>query len=334
MFYIAAGFIGLGKVFEAAFGISYHYGLLIGFVVTILYTLMGGLFAIAWGDFFQGSFFLLLMIMLVPYFAVTQMGGFGKTFEILTTEYSDFLNWHPASWITALIGICSWGIGTFGQPHILINFMSIDKPENIRKAKIVGLSWQIIALASAICVAVAGKAFYVQPLINREMVFINLVQDLFTPFFGGFILCAILAATISTINTQSLVTGSLLSLDLVQPLFKGKFPEKYKVLLSRASLVAFPLISLAIAWNPTKNVLDAVLYAWSGLGASFAPIVLLSLYSKQINHSGVLAGLLAGGLTAMVWPHTGIEFPTLVAGFIINGFVTLGISALSKKRFA
>lgn len=331
VFYIAAGLIGLGRVFEVAFEMSYHSGLTLGFCIALLYTLLGGLFAIAWSDLFQGIF-LLIMIILVPYYTITNLGGLQATLNIIAEKDPSFLLWQPTSWITTIIAVCSWGIGYFGQPHILINFMSIDKPENIRKAKYVGVSWQILALTSAVFVAIAGKAFFVTKLVNEEMVFIDLVQMLFTPFFAGFILCAILAATISTINTQSLVSGSLLSHDLIQPLFKGSFSEKHKVILSRISLILFPLVSFAIAWNPTKNILETVLYAWSGLGASFGPIVLLSLYNKRITKWGAVTGLLSGATTAVIWPHVQSDLPTLIVGFAINLIVTLNVSYAGCKN--
>jgi len=329
VFYISAGLIGLGKVFESAFEISYHSGIVIGFIITILYTLLGGLFAIAWGDLFQGTF-LLLMIILVPTYTVLHLGGLQSTFEIIQAKDSAFLFWQPTSWILTILNMCSWGIGYFGQPHILINFMSIDKPEHMKRAKYVGISWQILALSSAVFVAIAGKAFFVVDLANREMVFINLVQSLFSPFFAGFILCAILAATISTINTQSLVSGSLLAHDLIQPLCRGTFSEKDKVILSRTSLLLFPLVSLALAWNPTQNILETVLYAWSGLGASFGPIVLLALYNQKITRLGVIAGLISGASIAFLSPFGNF---TLVFGFFINGCVTILVSYLINSSF-
>lgn len=331
IYYIAAGLIGLGKVFEAAFSISYHSGLIVGFCIALLYTLLGGLFAIAWSDLFQGIF-LLAMIILVPAYTIMNLGGLQETVSIIADKDPSFLLWRPESWVTTIIAICSWGLGTFGQPHILINFMSIDKPENIKKAKIVGVTWQILALSSATLVAIAGKAFFITELANREMVFITLVQRLFPPFFGGLILCAILAATISTINTQSLVSGSLLSHDLIQPFCKESLTEKAKVILSRVTLILFPLVSFAIAWSPTKNILDTVLYAWSGLGATFAPILLLALYNKRITKWGAVAGLLSGSATAVIWPHIQSDLPTLVVGFAINLFVTLVFSYSSCKQ--
>ena len=328
VFYIAAGFIGLGKVFEAAFSLSYHSGLVVGFFVTIAYTLLGGLFAIAWSDLFQGLF-LLIMIMFVPFYTINNLGGFTATFNMIAEQDPHFLSWQATNWFTALIAACSWGIGYFGQPHILISFMSIDKAENVKRAKIVGICWQILVLASAVFVAIAGKAFFTIPLANREMVFIDLVQTLFSPFFAGFILCAILAATISTINTQSLITGSLLSHDLIQPLLKTSLSTQHKVILSRMSLLLFPLVSLAIAWYPTKNILETVLYAFSGLGASFGPIVILALYNTKISKDAVIIGLLSGATTVITWPYD--SSLALIAGFMINLCVTVALSYMPKN---
>ena len=225
--------------------------------------------------------------------------------------------------------ILKWGPGYFGQPHILINFMGINKTEHISKAKIVGCTWQILALSSAILVGVVGKLMLFPTLINQELVFIVMVKELFNPFFAGIILCSILAATVSTINIQSLISATLITQDLLLPLTGLKPSNNMAILLTRISIIIIPTLSLIIAYNESYNVLDLVLYAWSGLGCTFGPIVIACLYSSNITRLGILAGLFAGATTAAIWPLNG-TIPVLIAGYIINFLTIKLVSKLSK----
>ena len=337
VFYIAAGLVGLARVFELAFEINYQTGIIIGLCISLAYTLLGGLLAIAWSDLFQGLF-LLGCIILVPWYAVQQLGGLTQLSHNLQIFGPDYLClWPQGEMLTTIYAILSWGIGYFGQPHILVNFMGIDNPSNISKSKIVGCSWQILALAAAIFVGITGKAMLFGTLANQELVFIIMVKQLFNPFIAGFILCAILAATISTINTQALISSSLIINDLYLPLSKSKtINESHKVFLSRIAIVIVPTFAMCIAWYDNISVLKLVLYAWSGLGSSFGPVVILSLYSKQLTKQGVLAGFLSGGTIALIWPFITSSIPTLVIGFLISTALTITVSQLTKssKTFA
>jgi len=327
-FYIAAGIVGIGKAFEIIFNIPYHTGILIGLAMSLGYTLMGGLLAVAWSNLLQGTF-LLACIMFVPLWAImTKLGGFAQAYHSLQLFSDDYLSLMPASGIAGTImAILKWGPGYFGQPHILINFMSINKAENISKAKIVGCTWQILALTSAILVGIVGKLMLFPTLANRELVFIVMVKDMFSPFFAGFILCSILAATVSTINIQSLISASLITQDLFCPLFKTQPSQATTLLFTRLAIFIIPALSLGIASNESYNVLDLVLYAWSGLGCTFGPMVIMSLYSTRITRMGMLCGLFAGAMTAILWPLNG-TIPTLVAGYVINTAVTMSVSML------
>ncbi|MBI2352711.1 sodium/proline symporter [Candidatus Dependentiae bacterium] len=334
VFYIAAGLVGLGRVFGSAFEINYHTGIILGLIISLLYTLLGGLFAIAWSDLFQGTF-LLACIMFVPYYTTMHLGGFSHLIKSLQQYGSSYLSFFPTDGIfTTIIAILSWGLGYFGQPHILINFMGIDNPANLQKSKLVGCSWQILALSSAIAVGIVGKVMFFGFLQNPELIFIVMVKQLFTPFIAGIILCAILAATISTINTQALISSSLITNDLYLPLFPSSnitMSDSKKLLFSRLAIFIIPLFSLIVAWNEHFNILNLVLYAWSGLGSAFGPIVILSLYfDSYLNRSGILAGLIAGGIAALIWPFIPTTLPTLIAGFLINGSTTLVVSRFTK----
>lgn len=331
-FYIAAGIVGIGKAFTIIFNIPYHQGILIGLGVSLGYTLMGGLLAVAWSNLLQGTF-LLACIMFVPLWAImTKLGGFQHAYESLQQFDNNYLTLMPSSGIVGTImAILKWGPGYFGQPHILVNFMSINKAENISKAKFVGCTWQILALSSAILVGIVGKLMLYPTLVNRELVFIVMVKDMFPPFLAGFILCSILAATVSTINIQSLISASLITQDLFCPFFKKQPSPATTLLFTRMAIFIIPALSLSIAWDENYNVLDLVLYAWSGLGCTFGPMVIMSLYNWRLTHVGMLAGLCAGAMTAIFWPLNG-TIPTLVAGYAINTIVTMMVSWCSRKR--
>ncbi|MBP6892056.1 sodium/proline symporter [Candidatus Babeliales bacterium] len=329
-FYIAAGIVGLGKAFELIFKLPYHYGIIIGLTISLFYTLLGGLLAVAWSNLLQGTF-LLVCIMLVPIFAInTKLGGFAQFHQSLQLLGSDYFSlWPQGGILVTCMAILKWGPGYFGQPHILINFMSINNPENLSKAKWIGCSWQILALSAAVLVGVVGKVMLFPELGDAELVFIVMVKQMFTPFFAGLILCSILAATISTINIQSLISASLIAQDLYFPLFNSQRSARLQLLFTRLAIFIIPMLSLFIAWNRT-GVWNLVLYAWSGLGVTFGPIVILSLYSKQLNRYGVIAGLIAGGLTAILWPLDGI-IPVMVAGYIFNTTIALIVSKITNK---
>lgn len=333
IFYIAAGLVGLGFIFKEAFHINYYHGIILGLAITLTYTLFGGLMAIAWSNLFQGIF-LLIAILIVPFYAMYQLGGIHAVIaKIMHNQGPNFLLMYSPNknFISIFFGITAWGLGYFGQPHILISFMSIDDVTKMKKAKIVGLSWQILVLTAAILVGVVGKAFIHPSLINSELVFISMVQTLFTPFIAGLILCAMLAATISTINTQSLISASLISHDLYYPFIKKAVSHQQKLLFTRAAIFIIPVMSLIVAYYNTSSVFKLVHYAWSGLGCSFGPLVILSLYSTFVTPQGAIAGLVIGGLTGIFWAISH-PIPTLVIGFILNFGATYLVSKLTQTK--
>lgn len=334
IFYIAANLVGLGKIFETAFNINYHYGILIGLVITLTYTLLGGLMAIAWSNLFQGLF-LLVVILIVPFYAMHQCGGLHAIIDNLlhnqSPSFLSILSTDTNLLISIFFSATAWGLGYFGQPHILMNFMSIDDVSKMKKAKYVGLSWQILVLTAAALVGLVGKVFVQPALTNPELVFVVMVQTMFTPFFAGLILCAILAATISTITSLSIVSASIIGHDLYYPCIQRKVSAHEKLLFTRAAIFIIPVISLLAVFYNTSSVFKLVHYAWSGLGCTFGPLVILSLYSKFVTPQGALAGLIAGGLTGIFWPVAS-SIPTLVIGFSINFIATYIVSKLTKDH--
>lgn len=330
-FYIAAELIGLGRLFETTFGINYNLGVAISIALVVLNILIGGFVALAWSDLFRGLF-LLLMIVLVPFVALNHIGIWTSYISMsqLSTKLIPDFSFATISNIVLLA--TGWGLGYFGSPHILINFMGIKDPQKIHKAKYIGITWQVLVLSAATIVGLVGMLFFSQPLANRELVFIEMVKQLFNPLFAGFILCAILAATMSVMTAQILATASIVSEDLFKRMFKRPLKSHESLWLLRSCVIAIPLLSYLISYNNTSAVNDLISYAWSGLGLAFAPLVITALYGQRTNKYGALAGLVLGGTLGIIWPylHTGIM--PLLPGFTVGIIAIFTISAASEKN--
>lgn len=329
-FYISSGLVGMGLMFENAFGIDYHLGILVALLTTTAYTFIGGFIGVAWCDLFQGMF-LLCMILLVPSLAFQSLPG-GTHMIINAAKLKSIpLTLFPKTFsglISSILLALSWGLGYFGQPHILINFMGIKNTKDISKARNIGISWQILTLGSSLAIGLIGIAYFAQPLPDPELVFVLMVRQLFTPFFAGIVLCSIVAAGLTTIDTQILVSGSTFAHDFYQHYINPKASDRNILRVSKLSVLIIPLISYAIAFNKSASVYGLVEYAWNGLGSSFGPVILTSLYSKKITRSGALWGMILGGLTAALWPLSGSSVPSMIPGFFLNLSIIL---IFSKK---
>ena len=334
-FYITAGLRGMGIVIATAFPLDYHAGITISTLFVLTYTVIGGFTAVAYNDMFQ-ALFLITMIILVPCYAFTTLDGYHiiKTIAqlkqiplVLLPDYSF------ASVLTGLTIATGWGLGYFGQPHILNKFMSIRNVHDMKKAQLVGMTWQTITLVAATAVGVIGIGFFPDGLVNSELIFIVMVKQLFAPFFAGIILCAILAAIISTIDSQALVFASVVSEDVYKPFINVDAKGKELVWISRASIIFVCSLAYVIAFFEVRSVYALVKYSWSGLGSSFGPLLLTSLYTKRITHAGALAGIITGGTIAALWPHTSFLFNNypMIPGFLASIAALLGVSLITKK---
>lgn len=323
-FYISSGLVGMGLMFENVFGIDYHIGILVALLTTIAYTLIGGFIGVAWCDLFQGLF-LLGMIVLVPTLAFQKIGSSQMIFDVAKLKGIPlrFLPKTPTELYTSLMLAASWGLGYFGQPHILVNFMGIKSSDEIPKARNVGITWQFLTLGASLAVGLVGIAFFAQTLPDPELVFVMMVQQLFTPFVAGIVLCSIVAAGLTTVDTQILVAASTFANDFYKQYINPQATSKDVLRASKVGVVIVPLISYVIAFTKNASVFGLVEYAWSGLGSSFGPLVLTSLYSKKISSSGALLGMLAGGITAAVWPLLGSTVPAMIPGFFSNLVIIL-----------
>ncbi len=341
--YVSSGFIAGGKLFNTVFGIPYAYAILIGGGVLVLYTFLGGFFAVSWTDLIQG-FIMLFAAIVVPIAGIVSMGGISATMERVTaispTLFSLTKNIMGNDLgAIAIISSAAWGLGYFGMPHILVRFMGIDKPENIRDARIIAMIWVIISLASAVFIGIIGHAYTGGSLLtggDSEKIFMIMVQSLFVSFMAGVMLSAILAAIMSTADSQLLVAASTISEDIFKTLFKKEATQKQLVWTGRAAVIAISIVAYAISLNPNSSVFKVVSFAWAGLGATFGPIIITALYWRRATAKGAFAGILFGGSTVLIWKnlsHLGGVFTIyeIVPGFIMSVLAIVIVSLIDKE---
>ena len=340
--YIAATLTAMGQIFESVFFIDYYVGLTFATVVIVIYTFSGGYVTIAWTDLFQ-ALFLLFAIILTPIIAYFYMGNGADRLIQVTTEQEGFLSFFgegatSSSVLAAVLTALSWGLGYFGMPHIITKFMGIKDPKGLKKSMYLGMSWQVLALGTAVLVGIVGAAFFEDKLANPQLVFIDMVKIIFDPFFGGLILCGVLAANLSTMDSQLLVCASAIGEDLYSHFGKKNATPQEKVRVTRGAVIVVAFTALLISFGKSRAVLDTVLYAWAGLGASFGPVVLASLYFERANKYGAIAGILIGGLVACVWHLVNplvidYEIPSMIPGFFL-GFISIILVSLMTRRVA
>lgn len=336
IFYISSGLVGMGIMFESVFGINYHIGVLCGLLTAVAYTFIGGFVGVAWCDLFQGAF-LVSMIVMVPILGYSLLQNGWTDISNAAQLKNISLNLLPNSFeqlFHSLLLALAWGIGYFGQPHILINFMGIKDAKETTKAKHVGMTWQFLTLGASLLVGLIGIALFPTMLANPELIFVVMVQKIFTPFFAGFVLCAIIAAGLTTVDTQILVAASVISEDIYKQFFNRKATQQQLNTILRFGIIIVPLISYMVAFNRSNSVFGLVDFAWMGLGSTFGPVVLTSLYSKHITKHAVLSGMIVGGLIAALWQFTGSNIPAMIPGFFSNLCVILlgsQLQMLGKK---
>ena len=337
--YLSAGMIGIGNVLESLFNINYYWGLTIALLVVVTYTFIGGYVAVAWTDLFQGVF-LFVMILIVPVLALMKINGLGAIQEVASVKEIDLSfvsDGEPLTLAVLLSLAVGWGIGYFGMPHVITKFMGIKKTSELNKSMWLGMTWQIVVLSAAILIGLIGIAFFSEGLNDPQMVFVNMVKDLFHPFLAGFILCGILAASLSTMDSQILVCASVLSEDLYPKFARNEVNSDSKLKVSRLGVVLISLIALMLSLNRSATIMDTVGYSWAGLGSSFGPVVLSALYSKRANKYGAIAGILTGGGVVMIWPHlnpllTSYTIQPMIPGFFLSLTVIHAVSYLTNPK--
>lgn len=332
--YVASGLKGGTLLFAHSFGATEQTALLVTTVVVVSYTFLGGYMAVCWTDLIQGLLMLaaLTFCSLMAYFAIA---GSGVDIAATNPKAYEFKT-------TLLTGasLMAWGFGYFGQPHILARFIGIDSVESVPKARRIGMSWMIICLLLSVSIGLMGIGYnaiapmegVVGPDGNKERIFLAMVSALFHPIFGGFVLAAVLAAVMSTADSQLLVLTSALTEDL--PFF-NKYDEKKKAWISRFGVVGFALIALIITATSGGTILAMVGYAWGGFGAAFGPLIILSLTWRGTTKAGALAGMIVGAVTIFVVKNyikiEGEYFYELLPGFILAFAAIIVVSLMTTK---
>ncbi|MGO1060391.1 sodium/proline symporter PutP [Planococcus sp. FY231025] len=337
-FYVSSGMVAGGVFFESSFGLDYQLGLVIVSAVVVAYTLFGGFLAVSYTDFVQGLMMFLALIA-VPIIGVFATGGFGQTAESIRSVDPTFLSLTAGASFIGVISAVAWGLGYFGQPHIIVRFMAISTLKEVRQARRIGIGWMILSLLGATATALVGIAYFQQnpdmTLGDPEGVFIVLGQIFFHPLIAGFMLAAVLAAIMSTISSQLIVTSSALIEDLYKIAFKKASTDKQYVTLGRLAVLVIALIAGFLAWERNDTILDLVAYAWAGFGAAFGPVILLSLFWRKLTTWGALAGMVVGAATVIIWDSLDWEFAVnlyeIVPGFLLCLITAVVVSLATFK---
>ena len=281
--YCASGIVAGARLFESTFGMSYETALWAGAAATIIYTFIGGFLAVSWTDTVQASLMIFALI-LTPVIVILAVGGIDTSMLVIEAKNPANLDMFKGLNLIAIISLMGWGLGYFGQPHILARFMAADSHHTIRKARRISMTWMILCLGGAVAVGFFGIAYFENNPSqagtvseNGERVFIELAKILFNPWIAGILLSAILAAVMSTLSCQLLVCSSAITEDLYKAFFRKKASQRELVWVGRLMVLLVALIAIALAANPENRVLGLVSYAWAGFGAAFGPVVLISV---------------------------------------------------------
>lgn len=340
--YTASAFAAGGKLFYAITGVDYHIALTVGAVVILAYTFMGGFMAVCVTDFIQGTL-MLIALLAVPLVAYGVVNGNGGMTELLNASgvaggSASYLSlWENGGEPYRPIDIISqlaWAFGYCGMPHILTRFMAVKSQKELNKSKGIAIIWVALSLVFACFIGVVGRAYLFPEILEStesENVFINMITQLFTkqyalPFIAGIFLCGILAAIMSTADSQLLVTASAVSEDIYKGVIRKDADDRKVLRISRITVVVVAVIAYIIAWNPESSIMGLVSNAWAGFGSAFGPLVILSLFWKRTNLPGAVAGIVSGGLTVIIWDY--LPLGVTADGVRTNLGVSTGIYSL------
>ncbi len=337
-FYVSSGMVSGGVLFQNTFGLEYHTGLWIITAVVVAYTLFGGFLAVSWTDFVQGLIMFLALV-LVPAVTLLHVGGLRETVETARSIDPALLDIFKGTSIIGIVSLFAWGLGYFGQPHIIVRFMAISSVSEINKARRIGMSWMIFSSIGAMLTGFVGITYYSQSkatLEDPETIFIKLGEILFDPIITGFLISAILAAIMSTISSQLLVTSSSLTEDLYKTFLRRKASERELVFCGRLSVLLVAIIALILSWEKNDTILQLVGYAWAGFGSAFGPMILLSLYWRRMTKWGALAGMIIGASTVIIWSNAGLSntLYEMIPGFSASLFAIVIVSLLTRSPSA
>lgn len=336
-FYVSSGMVAGGTFFESAFGMHYHLGMVIVAAVVVLYTLVGGFLAVSWTDMVQGLMMLIALIA-VPIVGVFVLGGFGALADGVNAVNPDFLSPFGSATFVGVISSLAWGLGYFGQPHIIVRYMALRSPAEAKQARRIGIGWMALSVVGAGGTAIVGIALNHAGIIHigegqHESVFIISSQTLFPSLIAGFMLAAILAAIMSTISSQLLVTSSAVVEDIINAKGARSRDTADSVIIGRIAVLAVSVLAAIFAWYKTDSILNLVAFAWAGFGAAFGPIVLLALYYRKLTWQGALAGMVTGAVVVGLWgTFEWFGLYEILPGFLLGLIVAYVVSALTYQQ--
>lgn len=361
--YTASGFVACAKLFNSVFGLPYHAGLAIGLVVILCYTIIGGYTAVCTTDFVQGALifvaFVVSSLILVfslggpaqafnavqNFDAAAVAGKFGETIKNAFANNSSFTGMR-------IISALAWGLGYFGMPHIIVRFMGIDSVESVTKARRIGTIWMVISYVGTFLIGTLGTAYLfnngtilgaesgtviegISKFGDAETVFSVTMQNMYPSFIAGIFLCAILAASMSTADSQLLAASSAVGQDLYKGIINKNADEKTVLNVGRFTVFLIALIALFISLNPSSSIFSLVSYAWAGFGATFGPLVLLALYWRGMTAKGAIAGIIGGGVVVVGWHQLSggiFDIYEIVPGFLTCLLCSVVVSLLDKNK--
>ena len=336
-FYVSAGLVGGAKLFESTFGIDYAYALTAGTLIIVAYTFLGGYKAVCWTDMIQGLLMMSALI-IVPVVMLGELGGYDEAVKIVAEIKPKALSMGEGVSTLAIISALAWGLGYFGQPHILVRFMSIRSTKDIPAATIVGISWMVISLIGACLIGILGIAYvhkFNLSLQDPEKIFIVMSQLLFNPWIAGILLSAILAAIMSTASSQLLVSSSTLAENFYRRIFKQDASSQLVMKIGRFGVLLVAVIAFLISTDKDSSILKIVSYAWAGFGASFGSVMLFSLFWSRMTRAGAIAGMITGAVVVIVWQNyiaAYINLYEIVPGFIAASLVIIIASLMTSVR--
>lgn len=341
-FYVSSMAVAGGEFFRLAFGTEYVWGMGIVIGVTLAYTLFGGFLGASLTDVVQGTM-MLVALLVIPVLAISTLGGVGAT----TSSIRDFDPGHlslvgggpvEAATIVGMVSAAAWGLGYFGQPHIIVRFMAMRDAASATSARRIGIGWMVLSLVGAVACGLIGVAFFRETdrsLDNAELVVLAMSQALLHPLVVGVVFAAVLAAIMSTVSSQLIVCSSAFVEDLYR-VFRPDASARTLLLLGRLVVLVVALAGGALAVNPSGTILELVAFAWAGFGASFGPAVLLCLFWRRLTAMGALAGMVAGAVTVFAWSHAGpqiygVTLYEIVPGFLVNLVVAWLVSTFTHQ---
>ncbi|HIA58314.1 MAG TPA: sodium/proline symporter PutP [Gammaproteobacteria bacterium] len=333
-FYTASGLVGGAILFENSFGMEYSTALLAGAFIIVGYTFVGGFLAVVWTDAFQ-AILMLAAIIIAPVAVIIDAGGVSAVAEQMRAVSPGSTSLFSGLTLLGFVSLMAWGLGYVGQPHILARFMAAESPAKLVPARRIAMLWMIFVLLGSVATGLTGIAYFADaPLVNPETVFIALSQSLFNPWVAGVITAAILSAIMSTIDSQLLVSSSVISEDFYRVFVRPGASDAELLAVSRAAVVLIALVALLIASDRDSRVLDLVSYAWAGFGAAFGPLVVFSLCWRKMTALSAVVGMLLGAITVVVWSNLSggiFDLYEIVPGFLLSSLAIVGISLLRPE---